>query len=250
MRAKSRNAVEILDLRAIHIPSQGTGLSSFSDHKVVDHSTEGSVQTPLPAVIAFLTCGLDTIGATSPFGLGLTDDAACNLGSQKNMDDKQEKQRSEADAELEREIREGRKFTLEEAIARMVGPGGMKGESPVTRMQQAEVEIGSWLRTHLGDASGALEVVLHRRVKGCELLLNNYDQPMVVLASYCQRILDSDYQLEELVRDADIEWGRVMGERPYFERTGSARHPDDPYTVESVRNILSGLLKELAAGEY
>ena len=37
-------------------------------------------------------------------------------------DDKQPKQRSKADAELEREIREGRKFTLEEAIARMAGP--------------------------------------------------------------------------------------------------------------------------------
>ena len=57
-------------------------------------------------------------------------------------DDKQPKQRSEADAELEREIREGRKFTLEEAIARMAGPGAMKGESPITRKQQAEIEIG------------------------------------------------------------------------------------------------------------
>ena len=93
-------------------------------------------------------------------------------------DDKQPKQRSEADAELEREIREGRKFTLEEAIGRMAGPGAMKGESPITRMQQAEIEIGSWLRSHLTDAGGALEVVLHRRVKGSELLLNNFDQPL------------------------------------------------------------------------
>ena len=162
------------------------------------------------------------------------------------MSDKEDKQRSEADAELEREIREGRKFTLEEAVARMVGPGGMKGESPVARMQQADVEIGSWLRTHLADSGGALEVVLHRYIKGSELFLNNYDQPMVVLAGYCQKVLDSDYLLGELVRDADIQWGRVMGERPYFEREGSERHPDDPYTVESVRKALSDLLKQLA----
>ena len=89
-------------------------------------------------------------------------------------------------------------------------------------------------------------MVLHRRVMGSELLLNNLDQPLVVLASYFQRILDSDHQLEELVRDADIEWGRVMGERPHFERDGSPRHPDDPYTAESVRNTLSGLLEQLA----
>jgi hypothetical protein len=40
-----------------------------------------------------------------------------------------------------------------------------------------------------------------------------------------------------------------MGERPYFENEGSPLHPDDPYTVESVRNALSGLLEQLAVGE-
>ena len=165
------------------------------------------------------------------------------------MSDNQDEQRSEADAELEREIRKGRKFTLEEAIGRLAGPGAMKGESPVARMQQAEIEIASWLRRHLADAGGALPVVLHRQVSGSELLLHNIDQPLVVLASYCQRVLDSDYLLAELVRDADIEWGRVMGERPYFEKEGSPRHPDDPYTVESVRLALSGLLEQLALGE-
>ena len=162
-----------------------------------------------------------------------------------HMSDHQETQRSEADAELEREIREGRKFTLEEAIARMAGPGAMKGESPITRMQQAEIEIGSWLESHLVDAGGSLEVVLHRRVKGSELLLSNFDQPLVVLASYCQRVLSSDYLLSEVVRDADVEWGRVMGERPYFEKEGSPRNPEDPYTADSVRNALSELLKQL-----
>jgi hypothetical protein len=161
------------------------------------------------------------------------------------MSDHPGSQRSEADAELEREIREGRKFTLEEAIGRLAGPGAMKGESPVARMQQAEIEIGSWLRSHLVDAGGALEVVLHRRVRGSELLLNNYDEPLVVLEGYCRRVLNSDYLLTELVREADVEWGRVMGERPYLEKEGSPRHPEDPYTVDSVRDVLSGLLQQL-----
>jgi hypothetical protein len=150
---------------------------------------------------------------------------------------------ADADAELEREIREGRKFTLEEAIARLAGPGSMKGESPIARMQQAEIEIGSWLRSHLKDAGGPLEFVLHRHVKGSELLLNNFEQPLVVLASHCKQVLAS------LVREIDIEWGRVMGERPYFEREGSPHHPDDPYTVESVRSALSDILKQLAMDE-
>jgi hypothetical protein len=38
--------------------------------------------------------------------------------------------------------------------------------------------------------------------------------------------------------------------RPYFEKKGSERHRDDPYTVKSVRNALSGLLEQLAVGEH
>jgi hypothetical protein len=165
------------------------------------------------------------------------------------MNDKKDTQSSEADSELEREVRKGRKFTLEEAIGRLAGPGAMKGESPVARMQQAEAEIESWLRSHLMDAEGALQVALHRQVKGSELLLQNFEHPLVVLTGYCRRVLASDYLLEELVRDADVEWGRVMGERPYFEKPGSPSLPDDPYTIESVRNALSGLLEQLAPRE-
>jgi hypothetical protein len=88
-------------------------------------------------------------------------------------------------------------------------------------------------------------VVLNRCVKGSDLLLNNFDQPLAVLAGYCKRALDSDYLLKELVREADIEWGRVMGEHPLFEIEGSPPDPDDPYTVESVRNALLAILKQL-----
>ena len=67
------------------------------------------------------------------------------------MCDNQDTKRSEADAELEREIRKGRKFTLAEAIGRLAGPGAMKGESPIARMQQAQIEIESWLRVTVHD---------------------------------------------------------------------------------------------------
>jgi hypothetical protein len=161
------------------------------------------------------------------------------------MSDNEDTQTSEVDSEIQREIREGRKFTLAEAIGRLAGPGAMKGESPVTRLEQAETEIESWLRAHLADNGGALNVVLHRQVKCSEFLLKNFDEPLVVLARYCQRILDSSYLLKELVRDADVEWGRLMDERPYFEKEGSPPQPDDPYTVESVRDALTQLLKRL-----
>ena len=163
------------------------------------------------------------------------------------MSDNKDSQRSEADAELEREIRKGRKFTLDEAIGRMAGPGAMKGISPITRMQQAAVEIENWLSDHMSAGNDELQVVLLRLVKGSELLLNNFDQPLVVLAACCQQVLDSDYLLKELVREADVEWGRVQGERPYFEKEGAPPDPDDPYTFESVRKTLGLLLTELGA---
>ena len=55
-----------------------------------------------------------------------------------------------------------------------------------TGAARAQVEIEYWLRSHLADSGGALRTVLHRDVKESELLLNNFDQPLVVLAGYCQ----------------------------------------------------------------
>ena len=162
-----------------------------------------------------------------------------------NMSENEHKARSEADAELEREILKERKFTLAEAIGRLAGPGAMKGASPVPRIQQAEIEIESWLRSHLADGGGILQFVLHRQVKGSDVLLHNFDQPLVALVGYCNRVLDSEYLLGELVRECDVEWGRVMGERPHFERQGSQPHPDDPYTIQSVRNALTAILAQL-----
>jgi hypothetical protein len=163
------------------------------------------------------------------------------------MSDTDGTQRSDADAELEREIRKEQKFTLAEAIGRMAGPGAMKGVSPVTREQQAAVEIENWLTRHMPAGNGELQVVLLRRIKGSELLHTNFGQPLSVLAAFCQQVLHSDYRLKELVREVDVEWGRVQGERPYFENEGSPPHPDDPCTMESVRKALSGLIEQVGA---
>ena len=162
------------------------------------------------------------------------------------MNDEQDKQGSEAEAKLEQEIRQARKFNPKEAIARLAGPGAMKGASPVSRVQQAEIELGTWLRSHVADAAGDLQVPLHRHLKGSELLLTNLDQPLAALADYCQHVLASEYLLNELVREADVEWGRRMDERPYFGKEGSPQHPSDPYTVESVRKALGELCRQLA----
>jgi hypothetical protein len=165
------------------------------------------------------------------------------------MSDERKRRRSDADAELEREILKERKFSLAEAIGRMAGPGAMKGESPITRLQQAGAEIENWLRAHLTDPGRGLEVVVLRDVRESELLAKSPDQPLAVLGRYCRKILGSSYLLEELVRRADVEWGQIFDQRPYFQRAGSPPDAEDPYTIDSVRHILNGLLAKLPVAE-
>ena len=159
-----------------------------------------------------------------------------------------DKRRSEAEAAIEREIRQGRKLTAKDLLAHMAGPGALKGASPVSRVVQAETEIGTWLGANLADTCGALRVVLHRHLKGSERLLDNLDQPLTALAEYCRRIVSTDTLLADIVGEADVEWGRAMDERPYFERAGLPPHPDDPYTLEGVRNALLAALRSLPGG--
>jgi hypothetical protein len=153
--------------------------------------------------------------------------------------------RSESDAALEREIRQERKFSLNEALGQMAGQGMLKGGSPVPPQQQAEFEISLYLREHLSDASGVLPVVVLRSVKVSELFLHNTNQPLQVLSEYVGQLLQSPNLLKELVREADVEWGQLLGERPHFQQEGQASCPDDPYTFESVRADLSRLLESL-----
>ena len=148
--------------------------------------------------------------------------------------------------ELEREIRESRRFSMDEAIARLAGPGAMSGASPVSEVEQAGTEIGTWLRAHVADPAGALNAVMHRHIKASRMLLDRLDRPLEAVKAYAERLLASDELLKELVREADVEWGRMMEERPFFERGGTAPHPDDPYTTESVRAALQAVFERLA----
>lgn len=160
-------------------------------------------------------------------------------------DDDAREQQAKTNAEIEREIRAERKFSLADAIGRMAGPGAMKGISPVTRKRQAEAELQAYLNRHVTDSGGVLTALLLRYVTQGDLLLEHLDQPLVALASQIERALASDYRMQELVRTADAEWGRTVGERPYFDREGQPPHPDDPYTAESVRAVLTQLLESL-----
>lgn len=149
---------------------------------------------------------------------------------------------------VERDIRTHRRFSLNDAIGQASGGDFMKGGSPVSRTRQAELEVDEYLRRHLVDSGGVLRIVMLRRL-GEGLINADYDRPLAALADYLPRVLASEHLLEELVRDADEEWGRLQGERPYFQGPGGTPHPDDPYTIDSVRSALVQLRETLASGE-
>ena len=156
---------------------------------------------------------------------------------------------SASPADIEREIRRGRKFSVSDAIGRLGGGGMLKGASPVPPMQQTEAAIANYLGSHLDDPGGVLAQVMLRYVKASEILIENFDQPAVVLARYVNQVLNSETMLKDLVREADVEQARMLGERPQFEREGRPPDPDDPYTVASVRTALTRLLQKSTRGE-
>lgn len=53
----------------------------------------------------------------------------------------------------------------------------------------------------------------------------------------------------EFVRQVDVRWGELYQERPMFQRPGQAPAPEDEYTDESVRQILTSLLEKLQEDE-
>lgn len=164
------------------------------------------------------------------------------------MSEDQDPESAERDAAIEREARMGRKFSLTDAIGQLAGGEFTRGGTPITRKRQAELELDEYLRRHLVDSGGVLKSVLSRHL-GETLLKRDYGQPLAALGEYVHRVLASPPFLEEFVREADAEWGRVHEERPYFQVPGRPPHRDDPYTVDSVRLALLQLQESLGSGQ-
>ena len=71
------------------------------------------------------------------------------------------------------------------------------------------------------------------------------DSPLEALHEFLERLVRNPQVLYELVREVDVKWGQLSGERP-FQRLGETRNPDDPYTHESVQQQLARLLDSLS----
>src|SRR5262245_4516805 len=132
---------------------------------------------------------------------------------------------SDDEATIEREIRRGREFSLNEALGRIGGQGMLKGASAVPASEPPAADIANYPKAHLDDAGGVLAQVVLRRIRASQVLLEHFDQPTVVLIACLNKVLASDTLLKELVREADAEWGATLGERPHFDREGQQPDP-------------------------
>ena len=144
--------------------------------------------------------------------------------------------------DLQKDILSDRKYSLAEAIGRE-GGNFLKGESPVPKLVQVTTEVNLFIDQNLSDSSGALQSVLKRWVKTDPLLSEHLESPLKGLDQILEKILTQKGLFYEMVREADVKWGQMYQERPYFQKPGDPPHPEDEYTHESVREKLS-LLRE------
>jgi hypothetical protein len=158
------------------------------------------------------------------------------------MSDDESKERARI---IEREARQGRELTMADAVGRE-GAGWFKGESPVPMLAQATAGLCTFIDRHVRDTGGALRAVLKRRVKTGETIVGeHFDDPLVALELIVAQVLGKEAWFYAFVLEVDAEWGRIMLERPHFQRPGEEPDPEDEHTHESVRAALEALLRRL-----
>ncbi|BAQ60246.1 hypothetical protein GM3708_652 [Geminocystis sp. NIES-3708] len=149
----------------------------------------------------------------------------------------------EKDIELERDILKDRKFSLAELIGKE-GGSFLKGESPVPKIVQLKTEIKLFISNNLKDLSGALQAVLNDKVDGeDEKISSHQEKPLQALQLMIEEIISNEHIYHQFVKQVDLKWGNMNGERPHFQLPGQPPHPDDEYTHESVKTQLINLLK-------
>ncbi len=163
------------------------------------------------------------------------------MSSQTNSDNHKNR-----DKEIQRDILSGQKYSLANAIARE-GGNFLKGESPVPKLVQVTTAINLFIDRNLPDSSGGLQAVLKRWVKADPIVSQNLESPLTSLEKILEKILENQELFYEIVRQADVKWGEMYEERPYFQKPGQPAHPEDEYSHESVRNKLSSLKEKLSS---
>lgn len=157
----------------------------------------------------------------------------------------QKNENNDENLEIRKEILAGRQFSLAEVIGRE-GGSFLKGESPVPKLLQAKAEINLFIDRNLADSSGALKAVLQTLVASDEAYVSRHlNSPLKALREFLEMLIHNPQLLYEFVKQVDVQWGQLFGERPYFQEPGQTPHPGDEYTHESVHQQLVELLDRL-----
>ncbi len=147
------------------------------------------------------------------------------------------------DAEITRDVRARREFSLAGALAGQDGGGHLAGASPVAAQQQFAFALAQWLLDTLPDPEGALREVLVREIAGrVDLIGDAPDRPQGAVAAWLREVLARPAWLADVVREVDALWGRRQSETPRFESAGRPPAADDPYTIAGVTDTLRALL--------
>ena len=147
-------------------------------------------------------------------------------------------------SDLQQEIRQGRKFSIAEAIGRE-GGSFMKGESAVPRPVRAANTIKQFLDSQLVDPSSAFATTLFTWATADIRLSRQLDTPLVALTQILESLLSEPTTFHEFFRQVAIAHANLTGERPHFQSLGQPPHPDADYTHESIQAQLSALIRHI-----
>ena len=156
------------------------------------------------------------------------------------MNNPADEEKEEHDRRIEREARAGMHLSMEQALFMSGGVGLMKGGSPLTPYEQAHHQIMVFLNRQLRDAVMEKSVDdwigLHR-----QQVEEDLKHPIQGLLDIIEHTLAREGPLLEFVRTVDFHYGHMMQERPHFQQSGEPPHPEDAYTINSVRQALNKL---------
>lgn len=151
----------------------------------------------------------------------------------------------EAANKLQQEIRQGREFSLAEAIGRE-GGSFMKGESTVPRPLRATNAIKQFIDSQLADTSSAFATTLFDWASNDIRVSRQLDTPLVALDQILESLLNEPTTFYEFARQVAIAHSTITGDRPHFQQPGEPPHPDASNTHDS---ITAALLKIASALE-
>jgi hypothetical protein len=158
--------------------------------------------------------------------------------------EKIEKQKEE-DELIQRDILQGRKFSIAEAIGRE-GGSFIKGHNPIPPLDQVISLLTVFVADNINDPSRVLVTVLQRTIKNDRIKIAEYiETPMVYLHGLIKSFIENPHQLYEITREVDFTWGQINNDKPHFQKPGEPAHSDDEYSHEIVEKMLADLLAKI-----